>query len=46
MERCGAKKLLLIHHDPHSTDEMLAARETALGRADVRYAREGEKIVL
>ena len=46
MERCGAKKLLLIHHDPHSTDETLTAREAALGRADVRWAREGETIVL
>ena len=46
MQQCGAKKLLLIHHDPHSTDAELTARETALGRADVRYAREGETIVL
>ena len=46
MERCGAKQLLLIHHDPHSTDAELTAREAALGRADVRYAREGETIVL
>ena len=46
MEICGAKQLLLIHHDPHSTDAELTARETALGRADVRYAREGETIVL
>ena len=45
MERSGARRLLLIHHDPRSTDEGLLAREARLaGKA--RYAREGEEIVL
>ena len=45
MERSGARRLLLIHHDPRSTDDMLLAREAQLpGRA--RYARKGERIVL
>ena len=46
MERCGAKRLLLIHHNPGSTDEELLAREKRIGRRNVRYAREGEVIVL
>lgn len=41
--RSGAKKLLLIHHDPHHTDEMLLAREKALA---VQFAREGEVVAL
>ena len=40
-----SRQLLLIHHDPRSTDEALLAREARLaGKA--RYAREGEEIVL
>lgn len=39
----GAKQLLLIHHDPAQTDEMLLSRERASG---VRFAREGDVIRL
>ncbi len=39
----GAKQLLLIHHDPAQTDEMLEAREKNLG---VRFAREGDVVEL
>lgn len=46
MERCGAKRLLLIHHDPGCTDEELLSRERRIGRDDVRFAREGEVIQL
>ena len=46
MARCGAKRLLLIHHDPQSTDAALLERERRIGRADVRFAREGEVIEL
>ena len=46
LERSGAKRLLLIHHDPHAADEELLRRERELGRADVRYARQGEEIKL
>ena len=46
MHRSGAKRMLLIHHDPSSTDEVLLEREKRLGRSDVRYAREGETIEL
>ncbi|MDO4797874.1 MAG: MBL fold metallo-hydrolase [Coriobacteriales bacterium] len=43
----GAKHLLLTHHDPHSTDAMLAARERALlPFPHASYAREGEVIEL
>ncbi len=46
MGRCGAKRLLLIHHAPWSSDATLLRREALLGREDVRYAREGDVIVL
>lgn len=46
MERAGVKRLLIVHHDPHSTDSMLLAHERAMGRADVHFAREGETIEL
>ena len=46
MERANVKRLLIVHHDPHSTDAQLFAREHTLGRPDVRFAREGETIEL
>lgn len=46
MRKSGARRLLLVHHDPQSTDEILLAREKAIGRANVRYARNGEVILL
>ena len=46
MAACSAKRLLLVHHDPKSTDAQLSEREDAIGRADVRFAREGEVFVL
>lgn len=46
MERSGTKQLLIVHHDPQSTDATLLARERSLGRDDVRFAREGEVIEL
>ena len=42
----GAKRLLVIHHDPQADDAALEARERAIGRDDVRFARAGEEIVL
>lgn len=46
MERSGARRLLVVHHDPRATDQQLLAREQAIGRPDVRFAREGEVIEL
>jgi len=46
MERCGAKRLLLIHHDPQASDKVLLEREKKIAHANVRYAREGEVIIL
>ena len=46
MERSGAKSLLLVHHDPRSTDGVLLEREAQIARGNVRYAREGEVILL
>ncbi len=37
----GAKRLLLIHHDPRHSDDFLRRRELALG---ARFARQGEEI--
>ena len=46
LEKSGAKRLLLVHHSPGTRDEELLERERALGREDVRYAREGEVFIL
>lgn len=46
LERSKARRLVIVHHDPHHTDEELLTRERALGRSDVRFAREGEVIEL
>lgn len=46
LERSGAKRLLLIHHDPQRTDAELLAFEKQIGRDNIRFAREGETICL
>ena len=46
MGLCGAKRLLLIHHDPLSSDDELQKREYAINRTDVRFARVGDIIEL
>lgn len=46
MERCGAKRLLLIHHDPQASDRVLLEREKQIVHKNVRFAREGEVIIL
>ena len=45
--RCsGAKRLLLIHHDPQSLDHILALRERAFTGKKVELARTGQCIEL
>ena len=46
MEECGAKRLLLIHHDPGSTDDVLLEREKKLPTPKASYARQGQTIEL
>ena len=46
MRESGAKRLLLIHHDPQSTDAVLLAREKDLAAPAASYAREGQVICL
>ena len=46
MVMSGAKKLLLIHHDPHSHDPILSLREKLLAQANISYARTGQCIYL
>lgn len=46
LDRSGAGKLLVVHHDPGQTDEALLAREKNLGSGRVHFAREGEVITL
>ena len=43
LRKSGVKRMLAVHHDPAHTDDMLSAREQALG---VHFAREGETIEL
>ena len=45
-KRSGAKRLLVVHHDPRCTDDMLRERERTLERPDVQFAREGMVIEL
>ncbi len=42
----GAKRLMLIHHDPKCTDDVLLQREQELTGAQAAYAREGQTVVL
>lgn len=42
MERCGAKRMLLVHHSPFATDAQLLLRQGLIGRDAVSFAREGE----
>ena len=42
MALSGAKRLLLIHHDPHSHDPILDAREKLLAKVNISYARTGQ----
>lgn len=44
MERCGAKRLLLVHHSPFATDTQLLFRQQQIGSQNVSFAREGEVI--
>ena len=44
MWRSRAKRLLLIHHAPSSSDSVLAMREKLLSRINVLYAWEGETL--
>lgn len=46
LERSCARRLIIVHHDPLGTDDVLLAREAEIGRADVHFAREGEVIEL
>ena len=44
MWKSRAKRLLLIHHAPSSSDSVLAMREKLLSRINVLYAWEGETL--
>lgn len=46
MEQAGIRRLLLIHHDPGSNDQILRQRENELPSAQASYAREGQLISL
>ncbi len=46
LEAVHAKLMLLVHHDPQSTDEELSRREKKIPRSGIRYARQGETVDL
>ena len=46
LRRSGARRLLVIHHDPQSSDESLRRLERELGSEAVSFAREGQTIEL
>lgn len=45
-QKCGAGRMLLIHHSPFSTDRILRIREKGLLSEHVRYARQKETVEL
>ncbi len=42
----GAKRLMLVHHDPRHTDDRMRALEEQYGSDTVMFAREGDVITL
>lgn len=44
LEKSGAKRLLLIHHDPYCSDEGMRKRISGIHRENVGFARQGEMI--
>ena len=46
MKAGNVKRLLLVHHDPQSTDDVLKAREASLPDERAGYAKAGEVIEL
>ena len=44
--RCGARRLLLIHHDPHAGDDVLMSRQETIDMKYASYAMAGEVIEL
>ena len=46
LRQAGAGRLMIVHHDPGQTDNMLAAREKAAGQENVSFAREKETVIL
>jgi ribonuclease BN (tRNA processing enzyme) len=45
-EQSGVKRMLIIHHAPDCDDSTLKEREAKINNANVRYAREGDVILL
>ena len=43
-ERCGAGRLLLVHHAPWATDQILQDREAGLPADRAAYARQGQTL--
>ena len=46
MEKCGAKLMRIVHHDPRHTDDMLMKMEDGIRTDKIAFARQGEKICL
>ena len=46
LSESGAGRLVLIHHNPDHTDDVLRDRENALGTDRASFARQGEEILL
>lgn len=46
MEKCGARMMRIVHHDPRHTDEVLLRMEEQIRTDNIAFARQGEKICL
>ena len=46
LDRCGARFMWIVHHDPQRTDAELQAMAAKISRKNVHFTREGDEIVL
>ena len=46
LDRCGARFMWIVHHDPQRTDAELHAMAAQIFRKNVHFTREGDEIVL
>jgi phosphoribosyl 1,2-cyclic phosphodiesterase len=44
MKKSGSKRLLMIHHDPHHTDEQIEEMEKSINDERISFARSGMQI--
>ena len=46
LDRCGARFMWIVHHDPQRSDAELHAMAARINRNNVHFSREGDEIIL